>query len=371
MTTSIRPNLRQLKWQNKTLVQLFDYHDPTPDSWWQAFENAYHNYPDEYFENIRGRLEGETGLSMGAIWELYLWQLLTESGCQVQIEQPIPNSTKSVDFLINTDSGFVAYIEATTKSLGPAAEDKKRFYFDLNNTIYERIDVPYTLISVITRTESPTLPDANIICEQIFDWVNSEFSRIVVGKPISFELQTIEGWVFRIEFSKTESAPSHKIFMGPGEIVDEVENTREGLLYKIQKLESDPGAPYIIAIALSPRLGLSTVFGKFSALFGSPAVRFDKSTGETSETFTNIWNQHQSDVFTKFVSGYLFGSGTYPGFEETQQLDLWINPRATHLINPSLVPFDCLVHCVTDKGLMKTRSGPGNTWVPADISDTL
>ncbi len=159
--------------------------------------------------------------------------------------------------------------------------------------------------------------------------------------------------------------------MGKAGIVDELENTREGLLHKIQKLESDPGAPYIIAIALSSRLGISTVFGKFSALYAVPAISIDTNTGETSDTFTNIWNQHQSETFTKFVSGILFGSGTYPGFAETQKLDLWINPRATHLINPSLVPFDCLIHSVTEEGLVKTRSGSGNTWVPANISDTL
>lgn len=369
MSTSKRPKLIELKWQNKNLLQLKSQLNLEMEYWWQALENAYHSYPDKEFQDLCDRLERDTGSSMGAIWELFLWQLLNGTNCNVRLKQPIPNTGKNADFYIQTAQGFVAYIEATTSSSGPELEDRKRFYGELFELIRQQINVPFTLLYVNTREESLTLPNTVIVCQQISDWVELKRHLVTADNPFSLKLKT-NGWTFDLSLQVHESALGEIICARKPGPIDDVEHTRIGMTYKVNKLKSDPEAPYIIAIAPSSKLDFSTVAGRFRALYGDLEITFDTATSATSVSLTNIWDQHNKEKFTNFVSGVLFGSGAIPGFRSAQPLELWIFSRVAHPIDPGLIPFDCLVYRNTHTGLIKTKSGPGNTWIPANNFET-
>lgn len=91
----------------------------------EMFEMWVAALPFEHRASVIGQLRsGEDGKLESAFWELYLHQVVTGSGHEVEIHPNIPGTSKQPDFLVHADVPF--YLEAVVVSARPERKARDR-----------------------------------------------------------------------------------------------------------------------------------------------------------------------------------------------------------------------------------------------------
>lgn len=89
---------------------------------WQRWVDA---LPVDDRPGVVGNLSsGDDDAFQSAFWELYLHQLLTGSGCEVELHPDVPGTSKHPDFLVHAPQPF--YLEAVSVGVAPEKRTSER-----------------------------------------------------------------------------------------------------------------------------------------------------------------------------------------------------------------------------------------------------
>jgi hypothetical protein len=95
---------------------------------------------------------------------------------------------------------------------------------------------------------------------------------------------------------------------------------RKALRDKLNKVSEPPNFPTILALCNSFESFLSTPFEKVQALYGVPAVRFNRETEESEMVLADRGIWAEEPLRTRGYSAAFFTKGKYPAYRATLQL---------------------------------------------------
>lgn len=140
---------------------------------------------------------------------------------------------------------------------------------------------------------------------------------------------------------------------------------RKALREKLNKVSEPPNFPTVLALCNSFEGFLSTPFEKVQALYGVPAVRFNRENEESVVVLADrgIWTE--KPLRTCGYSAAYFTKGKYPGFTFAGQPELWMNPSAEIGLDLTIWPED-VVYFKSDESLYRTSRDQQFEWAVVD-----
>ena len=136
---------------------------------------------------------------------------------------------------------------------------------------------------------------------------------------------------------------------------------RKALRDKLNKVSEPPKLPTILALCNSFESFLSTPFEKVQALYGVPAVRFNRENKESTMVLSDRGIWAEEPIRTRWYSAAYFTKGKYPGFTFSGQPELWMNPSAEIELDPSFWPEDAVFY-KSDENLYRTSKHHNYEW---------
>lgn len=140
---------------------------------------------------------------------------------------------------------------------------------------------------------------------------------------------------------------------------------RNAFKNKLHKVHTAPGTPTLLALCDSNELFMNTKFKKVQTLYGTPAVRFNFQTEQSTLVLSDkgIWAEHVHEA--RGYSGVYFTQGTYPGFTRLQLPEIWLNPMAEHALEVEIWPED-VIYFKSSKELFTTSKSKDFVWQKVD-----
>lgn len=129
-------------------------------------------YPDFEKPDLRARLRSDDTNFNGAFWELYLHELVTRMGYQVQLHPDIEGEANHPDFLVLSRGQGLFYMEAT--AAGPSHQDiastnREAVVYDVLN----RLDSPDFFLLIRVEGAPQTPPPAAKLRKQLQAWLRT------------------------------------------------------------------------------------------------------------------------------------------------------------------------------------------------------
>lgn len=137
---------------------------------------------------------------------------------------------------------------------------------------------------------------------------------------------------------------------------------RKALREKLNKVSDPPNFPTVLALCNSFESFLSTPFEKVQALYGVPAVRFNRETEESEMVLADRGIWAEEPLRTRGYSAAYFTKGKYPGFTFLGLPELWMNPSAEIELDLSIWPED-VVYYKSDESLYRTSIQNNYDWL--------
>jgi hypothetical protein len=303
-------------------------------------ENWFLTYPDEGKADLKLRIRSTNSIRgfQSAFFELFLSQLLRILGCKLIVHPPIPESSKSPDFLVTSSCGNKFYLEArvaTDLSDEKAAnEERKRVFFE---TI-KKINSPNFNIRISQRDNPRTPPKGNKIREKIEEelkWLDPYADEIYKkisekganARPrLPFEH---DGWKIVIIFEprppKARRNPDvNGTILRTGAVwVTSSRSIRKSIKKKKPSRYGKLEYPYIIAINALGYAGPENQF--IEALFGKSHLNLN--IDELRRTGDGAWIKNRHPINTR-ISGVL-AVQQLPFLDISKgRLELYLNPFA-------------------------------------------
>lgn len=226
----------------------------------QEIESWFDRYPDQSARDLRQRFRSDDDAQhAGAFFELFLHQLLTRLGAQIEVHPAVPGTTRRPEFRVSL-ANVTFYMEArvVTDESKAAAAARKR-----TNLVYDALndlESPDFWINVQVRGAPESLvPTSRLrrflelkMADLDYDEINRRFSssglRELPRWPYEFE-----GWVVEFFPIPKQGARGQRgvrpmgVQMSEWERIDPATPLREAILEKARSYGS-LDLPYVIAI---------------------------------------------------------------------------------------------------------------------------
>ena len=323
------------------------------DSW-------YRRLPAHARTEIRQRFTSpKLGAYLGAFWEMYLYEAASRLELKVDLDVGRDPGGRRPDLFVGADEGD-HLIEATV-ALGDAAVRRdQRARADQFYAAIERVRTRDFLLHCELRAVGNASPGRKVVADQLDCWL-SKFDPDTVrrdvdaGQPAPAFTIERDGWFARIE------ATGKRIELrgdpGTGVIGGRVEGFAENADGEDLLREIDDITPLTKALLkkaghgyeLGDRAFVIAVLcaGDFieeqdiaQALFGPIEYRVSINSDRATGAFQpgGLWHDRGGPRYTS-VSAVLTASNLTPGAVAAVEPRLWLNPAATHPIDPSLLPW--------------------------------
>lgn len=129
-----------------------------------VLEDWFSRYPEAHRKDFYGRLRSSDDTQhRSAFFELFLHELLVRLRCRVEIHPSVAGTSKSPDFLVESNIGGLFYLEAVVASGESREEASTRAISSRLHDILDRLDSPNFFIGWKVRSCTLTPPAARKI----------------------------------------------------------------------------------------------------------------------------------------------------------------------------------------------------------------
>jgi hypothetical protein len=323
-------------------------------------EDWFEHYPGNKKVDLRQRFRADDAQHKSAFFELYIHQLLTRLGYDLQAEPDVSGCVTHPDFLAYRAGSPRFYLEATLAGLQSekeyAAEKRKNTVYDLLNTI----DSPNFFLAIDIEGD-PSAPPTKKLRKELIRWL-ATMDPDVIGKLYesgryadipSYHWQT-EGWI--LVFKPRPKSPELRGQPGirpiglrfPTEL--EWQNSSDGIRNAIEAKAKKYGQldlPFVIAInVVEDHCDNVDIM---NALYGDEITVMSQAPGGK---LTESWQRTRNGAWIgkagprkTLVSAVLLGVDLHPWNVGAVSPELFQNPWASHPFSTADWP---LPHCVAD-----------------------
>lgn len=315
-------------------------------------EEWFMRYPEKEKDEFRKRFQsGDDKQFNSAFFELYLHELLSRIGYQIQVHPKInTENNKSPDFLAIAPNGdkiiFEAVLSSEIRGEGSISEMRAKgdTAIPIRNQVFDSINSlknPFFYLHLSEKGKPSSLPSLNILNKKLIKWLNNlPYSELTESQKksefIDYPKMIFEHSGWEIEFTaypKSKKSQDSDIIRSHQTEVEKIDY-HTPIKKAIKRKASKYGnlkIPYIIAI---------NVFGHFpdhidimNALFGQEAflLDLDFSKGVDSKLVrrpNGIWTSALNPIHTR-ISAVIFGFSILPWTVASKDLYLYHNPWAS------------------------------------------
>ena len=302
-------------------------------------ESWFEKFPASSKKDVRARFRS-IDVHEGALFELFLHELMIRLGCTVEVHPQIMGSDKNPDFLVcHGDKGF--YLEATGvgQRVGP---------FTHNNNEQDVIDKLRTLCSPqfnlgieTTGTLSRTLSLESLV-PQFRELLTSHDPDIVkrlidnggpvAGPSAKYESDgwSLEAWLIPISRSYDQTRQISVVFMSPRR-TNSVEPVRKTLRKKSSKYGS-PDLPLVVAVHTRDAF-YNGRENDLEVLFGNEQISYSGESSWLSRKANGVWSRDRGDRIAAFLR-----CGSVDGRDLSRaSVCIYVNPRRDEVALPDAI----------------------------------
>lgn len=305
--------------------------------------------PIEARDDLVGRFRtGEQTPMMSAFWEMYLYQVLSQSKCAVEVHPKLAHTDKSPDFLVHTPDGDL-FMEATVASRSKADTTAEKRRAQVVATINRHVVSEHFFLAIDFDDESDKSPPIRRYVPRIQRWLDQLKPEAINPPGGSYPTReqvyeiTENGWRINLTALRhpgDASAYADQIILvqTDGMSFDGRTPIAASLRAKADRYGT-LNLPYVIAILddtlLSDETHLQWV------LLGSPQIRLPLD-GQTQADVVSVrdgfWLRNGGPT-NQHVAGVLFTSNLHYSNVPKRTPVMWHNPYALSPIPAWEVPW--------------------------------
>ena len=326
-------------------------------------------YPQDEAAELISRLKSREQNSFdGAAFEIALYAILIQLGCEIEVHPELPNgSKKRPDFLVKTPDGEDFYLEATlasefdTQQIG--AERRKNIILQS----ISKLDSPNFFLGIKAESNPNTPPPSKALRKALSAWLASLDPDEVIGEITAKGYEFVptldwqhEGW--KVEFEAIPIKPERR---GKGQRVIGTlsggvrwsniwESIRDAIRSKGGRY-GELDKPFVVAVNVQGHK-LDRI-DEMQALFGQEEFVFQTGALESGPRFrranNGAWNGATGPEYTRVSGAWLFGD-LNPWNIISRKNTLYFNPWAKSAV-PNVMK--SINHAFPDNGEMRRIDG--------------
>ena len=338
-------------------------------------ERWFERYPDQEKSGLRGRFRSSNDSQhKSAFFELYIHELVTHLGFDLQVEPDVDGCGNHPDFLAHRNGTPKFYLEATLAGLPSereyAAEKRTNIVYDAINTI----DSPNFFLAIDIEGAPVGSPSTKELRNDLTRWLGT-LDPDVIGKLYECERYAEipsltwqrDGW--KLVFKPRPKSPEFRGKLGVRPIglrmPTELEwlNTSIGIRRAVKAKAKQYGEftlPFLIAINVVD--GHCDNIDIMNALYGDEVTVVSQAPDDTlterSQRKKNGAWYAEAGPRNTLVSGVLIGIDLHPWSMSTVTPELFLNPWALHPFSTADWP---LPHCAADLQKHRVRHQAGKS----------
>jgi len=319
-------------------------------------EEWFQHFPSQAKGDLRERFRSEDDQHhFAAFFELYLFELFSRCGFEVEIHPEIGKKRTHPDFKVFKDGNPLFYLEATLAKISKRKKSAQKRENRLIDAINEEIQSPNFFIGLEIHNASPHDPPKNIICGFLKEKISDLDPDLIAEQFEKYGTEALPKWDWeyedwRITFfpilkkkeiqGKPGRRPVGFIWWGFHQVTTHI-GIREAIKFKSWKY-GKLDLPCIVAINVLDE-SMATKDEITDALFGEEQVILTLHGNkiireEITRKPNGAWFGPKGPWNTR-ISAVLIAVNLLPWNIARITPVLWQNPWASRPLNPELLPF--------------------------------